>query len=255
MIYKYNQFKTEALTIKNSSELGDTWSPSKILVRDKDKQLTGEKYLDLKLGQKVIDLFSKYNLSIDVIEGDYLKTQRLILWNEKKFKEYRVSVSKKGTFEEYIEWEYSIDYNEYIADKTEVEIEELQEEYDDWGGFDRNENISWSVFLPPNTKGHKLTTSAMSDSSTYLKILSNGYEYILKGGMLDYTNALNEYMDGFKNYINKKEIKITNKNIEIVPDITRRIYKDSKVFYEFKELFDSYDINIDEFFSEWLKLM
>ena len=246
MLYKYNQFKIENLILKNSSEI-DSWEPSEII--EKDKIYSGTKKLDLKLGQKVIELFESNNLSIVVSHGDYLKKTGLILEHEEIFREYRVNISRTGTLEEYIDWEYG------SIENSEKKEDELQKEYDRWDGAVQSTKIEWSVFLPSGISNNALNASAMSDSSTYLRILNKGYESLLKGSILDYNNALNEYPEGFKNYLSKKDIKITNKNIEIVTDITSRLYRDSKVFYYFKELFDSHNINISNFFKEWLNLM
>jgi hypothetical protein len=246
MVHNYNNFKKESMIIKKSSEI-DSWSPSRILDKEKDKQLNGKKYLNLKLGEKVIDLFTSYNLSIEVEPGDYLKKMHLLLDIEKQFKEYRVIISYKRSLDEYIDYEYGGKENIDISD------DELQEEYKKWvdDGYDK---IEWSVFLPMNVSNSNLKASAMSDSTTYLLLISKTYKDMLKGYMLEYSNALSEYPVAFKKYLNNKNIKISNKNIELVTTIESRLYRDSKAFSYFKELLNDFDLDSSKFFKKWLKL-
>jgi hypothetical protein len=73
------------------------------LGKNKEKELTGKKDFDLKLGQKVKDLFDEYGLCIVVGPGNWIQKQKLLLDTEKIFKEYRVNIFKKESFEDYLE--------------------------------------------------------------------------------------------------------------------------------------------------------
>jgi len=93
---KYLKTNEELKTIK-FSEL-DNWDVTEILGKNKEKELTGKKDFDLKLGQKVKDLFEEYGLCIEVGPGKWLYKQGLLFETEKNFKEYRVNMFKKRIF-------------------------------------------------------------------------------------------------------------------------------------------------------------
>lgn len=238
----FEEKKKNLMKIVKSSELGNSWSVDNILNKDKEKHLTGTKKLDLDLGQKVIDLLAEYNLFISGVGSDDSCTKRFgLLEPEKKFKEYRVSLGIKQSYEDWYEYNYT--------GEEDITEEELQEKYEIYKPDDDNK-MNWSVFLPTSIKNHELERSAMADSTEYLKLLNDTYPNMFKSH-LEYYSAINE-SDNFKKFINKKGIKITNDNIEDVSTISYRLYKDSKVFGEFRE--EIGDNETENLISEWLVL-
>lgn len=216
----------------------ENWDPKQN--EDKEK-LTGKKKLNTNLGQKVIEFFEENLLFVSVGPGDWIKRQELLLPDEKKLKEYRVTIGRKNTYEEWLEW------NGY--DDSPEKEKEWEEETPD---FEDRDCPEWSVFLPVGTKN--LEGAAMADSSTYLKLITDAYPKVVEYHIdTRHGGALGDDPDGFKKFINKKGVNITNDNVEIVNKINTRLYKDSKVFGEFREILGDYETK--EFMKEWLKLM
>ena len=225
------------------SELGDSWSVRDIMDKEHDPKIfTGKKKLDTKLGQKVIDLLAEYNLYIvGAGKKNYLTDSGLVLPPEKKFKEYRITIERKYSIEEWLDYEGLEE--EYKEDSKKIKSQ--YETYISTSG--ERDEVSWSVFLPLNTT--EIEASAMADSTDYLRLISETYPDMFDN-VLDYGEAIQE-SDKFKKFINKKKIQITNDNIEIISKISDRLRKDSKVFPYIKELGVE---NIQELVSKWLKI-
>lgn len=235
----------EKFSTVKSSDI-ENWDPQQILNKEKNiKQYTGTKDLNLKLGLEVQNLFDEYGLHVDVGPGDWLKRQGIVLKSEEKFKEYRVHLSKILPWEDFLESE-GISEEEF-DELSEKEKEKLQDEYHS-SKIDHDSNMEFSVFLPLGTKN--LIEAALADASVYLKMLSKCLPEIFKCNTID--DSLRDETDGFKCFLNSKELKITNDNIEDVPMINYRIYKDSKFFVELEENLENDTMN---FINDWLKLI
>lgn len=234
-------FEESKFRTVNSSDM-ENWDPK---TPDNEKY-TGTKDLDIKLGNSVIELLKEYRLSPQVGAYDWLHRHGIVLEPEKKFKEYRVSLGTKQTFEDWLDWEHTGTDYENLSEEEQLELEN---EYDNVQPESDN-SLEFSVFLPPNTKN--LEASAFSDASQYLKLLSESMPEMFKE-YLDPRSVLSDNTDGFKAFINNKKIQITNKNIEIVNKIEYRLYKDSKFFGELREFLGDYDTR--ELITEWLKLI
>jgi len=217
----------------------DTWSP-KLL--NNEEKITGKKHFDLNIAQKVLDLFENYRLYVSVSPGDFCKRNDILLVPEKDFKEYRVYLQTKVSFDEFIDNEYG----ETPEDKTS---DELQNEYENYSLDDLKNEVNWSVFLPKNP--NNLELKAMYDSSIYLYTLSKSYSEVMTY-QLDRYEALERDGDAFKKFINKKQIKITNKNIEDVTSISYRLYKDSNAFDALKDYLEQ---DYNQFIKEWLEII
>jgi len=241
---KVNKFNEEIKTIKSSEMEG--WSGSKKIT------YSGSKKIDSQLGSKVLDLLHEYGLGVVSVEtGEWLKRSELLLPDEINFQEYRVQIGKKQDWKDFIDnYEDENDDIEY-DDLTEEEQEKIDDIYNNLPyEVDEHDEIEFSVFLPSNVQN--LEEAAMSDASTYLKLLKNsGLDSILKGHC-EY-QIFFDYPTEVSNFINGKRIIITNKNLEIIKTISYRLYKDSKVFTAFE-----YNIGESEtrnLITDWLKLI
>ena len=260
---KVNKFNEEIKTV-NLSDMED-WSVKNNIAREEmlkaadrlhdlsGKMIPSTKKLDLELGYKVIELLNKNGLGIVSIPiMGWLNKHGLILPDETKFQEYRVSIGKKMDWDDFLS-DYEIDNKIDYNDLSEDEQEKINDIYDELPyEADRHRiEIEFSFFLPPKTQ--YIEASAMSDASTYLKLLiDSGFEL--------YSRAFDEY-DVFYHepisttkFINGKNIIVTNKNLEIINTISYRLYKDGKAFDGFKEYLGS-EYNAKKFFNEWLKLI
>lgn len=235
-IKKFN----ETMKIKNFSDMGDSWS-----VKDK-KVYTGTKHLDLKLGSKVIELLEEYGLGImSVGTGKWINEQHLLLPDEVNFQEYRVNIGKRIEWKDFLENEGYEDYN----NMSEEEQAKIEEEYEKLK-IDSDPCIEFSVFLPNGITDKE--SAAMSDASTYLKLISDSELKEVMNGSADYHLFFDDVF-GVKKFLNFKKIEINNKNLEDLPTISHRLYKDSKAFYMFKELIG--DRESQGLFRNWLNLI
>lgn len=66
--------------------------------------------------------------------------------------------------------------------------------------------------------------------------------------------VLNDLPDEFKKFINNKGIKITNDNVEDVNTVNYRLYKDSKFFYNLKEVCDDHNIDYEDLITDLLNI-
>jgi len=236
------QFESKFKTVK-SSEL-DNWSVDQALNKDKDKHLTGKKDLSQELGSKVIELLAEYRLFPSVTSSDWLKQHRLVLESEKNFKEFRVELGEKQSFEEWCDWE-GIDYDG-MGEEEQLKVEK---DYDDIEPEERHGGLEFSIFLP---FGVKDLESAMSDASKYLYALSNSLPEVYNDDV-DSNGVLSNNPEGFKKFLSVKELKITNKNVEDVSMIEYRLYKDNKFFYNLEDAMGKHEML--ELIERWLKLI
>jgi hypothetical protein len=235
-VQKYTEMR---LTTKNFSDM-ENWSDKQTIVH------TGTKTLDIELGRKVLELLDEYGLGImGVGPGDWIKGQHLLFSDETNLKEYRVSIGKKMSWEDFIDNNYVDNYD----DASEEEQAEMEEEFKKLE-IDSDPCIEFSVFLPE--KISEIEAAAMSDASTYLKMLNDSDLEIVMNGSAG-TNMLFDDVFGVKKFLILKKIKITNDNLEDLPNISYRLYKDSKAFSMFEELLD--DREFENFFKEWLELL
>ena len=243
-IKTYEEQKKNFISTVNYSDL-NSWSVDDLKTPNKPI-LTGTKNLDINLGQRVIDFFEDNNLFIKVGSGDWCKKQELLLPDEENFKEYRVNVGTKRNFDDWFEYEYGSDADDRTDEELQKEYENVEVDYED-------SKPAWSVFLPVNVTN--IEAAAMSDSSIYLKIITDAFPDISRQYIDSRRGALYDEPKGFKKFINDKNVKITNQNIELVNTINYRLYKDSKVFGSFRdEIFDG-EWETKTFIEEWLKLI
>ena len=246
-INKFNEKTT--FNIVNSADM-ENWSSEKPMV------YSGKKNINYNVGNKVIELLTKYGLGITGVgPGEWLKKSNLLLADEINIKEYRVNIGKKQDWDDFIEDyenENDVEYDK-LSEEEQEKIDDIYANlpYDDVPRHGREE-IEFSVFLPNNVKN--INSAAMSDASTYLKLLiDSGFELYSRD--LDDSAVFHHEPISTKNFINGKKITINNNNLEDIVPISYRLYKDGKVFDAFREFLGDSESKAKEFFNEWLKLI
>lgn len=243
---KYLKKQEELNTIKFSDL--ENWD-----IRQKNDKLkfTGTKDFDLKLAKKTLELLNKFGFGILTIDAkDFLRRMEILLEPEKKLKEYRVSLSVKIPFNDYLENNEIEDFESL----SETEQEEIENKYEIDGFIDPDEKLIFSVFFPMSIKSHEYNLSALSDASKYLKLLNDSFPEIIKSGFIE-DDVLSDYTEGFKKFLNNKGLNITNNNIEDVPTINERIRKDTKFLAQLKDVCRDYNINYTNLMNEWIKIL
>lgn len=225
----------------------DTWGS-----REDTSHFTGTKDLDLKLGKEVYDMLNDHGLTVFCSKGVYLTRNKLLIADESTFVEYRVRFAK------IIPWDDFLDNNGIEEDEyDDLSVEEqtkLTDEYRGGENTDDDGDMEFSVFLPLNVKSKTETEIiylALSDASNYLKLLKNSIPEVIRG-YLNY-NVFMEYPEETTTFINNKGIKISNKNLPKVTNISTRLYKDSKFFGNIEYVFDKHFLN--DLVNDWLKLL
>ncbi len=209
---KLQTFEAKFKTV-NQADFGDSWNVGNMMNKHKDKKITGKKRLDLVLGGKVIELLTEYNLFVSVGDYQWLNKSNLVLESEKKFKEYRVELGTKTSFDMWLDYEYTgVEFDDLSVDKQL----EYEAEYDRVEP-DSNTDIEFSVFLPVGV--NELKKSAMCEASNYLYTLSKTLPEVYNG-YLESSGVLGDNPDGFKKFLKYKELTITNNNVE---DVTNGI--------------------------------
>jgi len=237
-IEKFN----EKLKMTNFSDM-ENWSGKKEIT------YTGNKKIDYELGSKVIDLLEEYNIGIITIgPGKWLHGQKLLLPDERNFQEYRVQLGKKQDWDDFLndyENDNEVDYNK-LNEKEKEKINNVYNElpYEEY----HNASIEFSIFLPNNITD--INEAAMSDASTYLKLL-NDSGFNLFSDFNEYDVFYYETIPT-KNFINGKNIVITNNNLESINTISYRLHKDGKIFSLFEEFVGK---EVKELFKYWINLI
>ena len=141
--------------------------------------------------------------------------------------------------------------------KTEEEVKD--DNGDEWKDYkneintiiDVDEKLEFSIFLPKNTK--VTNDIAFQKASEYLKMLNQTIPAVYEDSLDKYNSAVDEYIYDFKKFLNYNKIIITNDNIEILKDMSYRLYVDDK----FVNYLSSYlgEDETQEFFKEWLNVI
>ena len=98
----------------------------------------------------------------------------------------------------------------------------------------------------------ELKLAGIEQGSEYLKKLSISIPEVYKNNISDYHDAFTEYVDNTKKFINVNEIQINNNNIELLPRISFRLYKDAKFCYYLRDLMGN---DYERFIKDWIKLI
>lgn len=242
---KIRRFNESKMDVVNSKDMKN-WDPKQFYKQAK----TGSKNIDENLGKKVELLLEKYDLVAKIggkstYRKNYINTQDLCFPDETNLNEHRICLYSMISFEDWC------DNNGYdIDDMSEDEIDDLEEKYSkELPVDDYEDNYEFSVFLPENV--NDVVYAGLFDASMYLKFLNNSVTDAIKG-MLEYHTVYNEQSDELKDALDIKNISITNKNIEILPRISYRFYKDSKFFYD---IYNGLGKDYLQLFRDWLNLI
>lgn len=251
--YEDKKKESKLKTVK-FSEIGDSWRPEDIIGKEeREAKFTGKKNFDLNKGQKVKDMLLKYRIGIiSVGPGDWLHRQQIVLKPEEVFKEYRVELGIVPTFETFIE--NNDMFIEDYENMSEEEQLEWTEKYENEAKPEESgyRTFEFSVFFPLNLSQDK-ELCALCDATNYLKLLNEVVPNDVKNGNIE-DDCLRNETKGFKKFLNVKEIDISNDNIEDIPNINYRIYKDTKFLGYLKDVCEENSINYNKLINDWLKL-
>jgi len=213
----------------------------------------GIKTINYELGAKVIELLAEYNLGIMSIDDeDWCKSYGVLMPGEQNYKEYRVNIGRIPPWEDFWDeycYENDTDLDGYddLPDDEQEKIKEifLKQKPKEFSNY----QIVFSVFLPK--KVDNLKEAAMADASSYLRLLYESNLTTVTNGGSEYS-VFDGNADEVIDFINRKHIIITNKNLKDVRTISYRLYKDSKAF-------SAFELNMGgefkQFFNEWEKLL
>jgi len=237
----------EEIKTISSSELGGNWSAKH---HNDKREYTATKKLNSNIGDKMIKVFNDYGFFVKGVgPGDFLKTQGILLGSEKKLREYRVELGLNDTWENFLE-SNGLDQKEF-DELSEKEQQELDNDFNEQGDI-ADASMEFSVFLP---NGIKDESSAFADAFEYLKLVEKSIpQMYINPTLSDSDGVLNDYENEFKKFINNKKINITNDNIEVVVTVNYRLYKDSKFFYELKEVCEKHDIDYKDLINDLLNI-
>lgn len=242
--------KFEDIKIVNSSDLGDSWSPRDLL--DKNQKPHIEIDIDSKRASNVEALLEYYDIKMSISgKRNYLTERDLLFNSEKDYVEYRVILNKILTLDDYIENETNCTMQEFEEsdDYTDEEKEEIIKGYDNIEYKD--DDVQFSVFIPVNiTNLHQKNQLALIQATNYLIMLNEHIPETFKG--IDYMEAISDYGKEFGKILTKKEIEITNQNLDIASKMSYRIYKDSKFFSALKDVIGGR--TMEKLIQDWIKL-
>lgn len=227
-IKKFEDFKTV-----HSKDL-DTWS---VEVNDKNKgKIRQSMNVDMNLVNRVTEILDNYGLKINLSSGnhrfEYLNKQGLLLPKEKQLCEYRFQFYK-----EIDDW----DDEQFREDEGLTEDDRYRE----------LDSCEFSVFLPVKQKD--LENMGVVEASNYLKMLDDTIKEVYTMNIGEYYDALTNYRSNFKKFINFNNIKINNDNFDIVVDLSHRLYRDGKFFFNLQgELGER---TYEKFIHDWLNVI
>jgi len=235
-IKKFNDIKqtNEDMKFVNKKDM-DNWS-----VTHNQVKKIGKKSFNMELAKNVHDYLLSQNIDIEVGRGHFLTDKNgkeyMTFLEEKDLYEYRVKLLFRQDIDDF-EYDYKeendIDDNKVLKGE---EREKMLVAYENSPFIDIDEGMEFSVFLPSQvgTAEVDLKLYAISDAMEYFHIYYNSFYYNDNMDSLSHVDdSIVNNVEGYKKYINQRGFKISNQNIEIVPEISYRIYKDSKFFANF----------------------
>jgi len=161
-----------------------------------------------------------------------------------------VEIGVIPSFENYLENNEVEDYE----NMSEEEQLEWTEKYENEAKPEESgyRTFEFSVFFPLNLSQNK-ELCALCDATNYLKLLNEVLPKCVKDGNIE-DDCLKDETKGFKTFLNSKGINISNSNIEDIPSINYRIYKDTKFLGYLKDVCEENSINYSKLINDWLKL-
>lgn len=206
----------------------------------------GKKDFNINEAELILEFINKLGIGVDVSSGNYLANNYLLLVDEGNFEEWRVELTIKPDYDEFV-YDYLIENELEEKELTDKQREVMDSEYNklEWIGID--DGVEFSVFLPVevgNKDKDTIRLCAIADGFEYFKIL---YKSFCKKGNIrelinDNGNSLRWETDKLKEYLKLRNIKITNDNLEVAVTADTRIYKDGKFISNFEDLKESKEI-------------
>lgn len=209
--------------------------------------------------KKTRELFRKYGLDVHSFEVRSFLSPNYLFPQEEKFKEVRVHLGaicdedwlrdqyEVITVEEYknrFSHEHLKDFKKDLKKAEEKNIREI------------SESLTFSVFIKKEDFNH-LSIKKEEDilfvyeSAFYymqfLKYVPKVYEAIYDDDVFP------SDIESFVEILNCQGIEVTNDNLEVIPKVSYRLYKDSKFFYELSEFLG--DRVKEKFINEFLDLI
>lgn len=203
-------------------------------------------------GKKVRKLFKKYGLDIYRFEErDFLSPHHLFPY-EKKCKEVRVHLGSICTLE-WLEDLYGLKSLEEYDKENEnckfLDPKKRREEFiKDLNCTEKklvreiDESLTFSIFIKFDENGDDRHLSikkekdilyAFESAYFYMSFLMSCAPKVYGKGYGD--DIFLDDIESFKEILEFSDIQINNTNIEIIPEISYRIYKDHKFFYELSD--------------------
>ena len=206
----------------------------------------GKKDFNINEAELILEFINKLGIGVDVSSGNYLANNYLLLVDEGTFEEWRVELTIKPDYDEFV-YDYLIENELEEEELTDKQREVMDSEYNKLEWIDIDDGVEFSVFLPVEVGSKDEDTirlCAIADGFEYFKIL---YKSFCKKGYIrelinDNGNSLRWETDKLKEYLKLRNIKITNDNLEVAVTADTRIYKDGKFFSNFGDLEKSKEI-------------
>ena len=206
----------------------------------------GKKDFNLSEAEQILEFINKLGIGVGVSSGNYLANNYLLLVDEGNFEEWRVELTIKPDYDEFV-YDYLIENELEEEELTDKQREVMDSEYNKLEWIDIDNGVRFSVFLPVEIGSKDEDTirlCAIADGFEYFKIL---YKSFCKKGYIrelinDNGNSLRRETDKLKEYLKLRNIKITNDNLEVAVTADTRIYKDGKFFSNFEDLKESKEI-------------
>jgi hypothetical protein len=235
--------KESGLEITKWSEM-DGWSKPEIYDE------LGENLPDeLKVSvTKVLDALYENGLTIlSINKGEFFKSRGSsnretygTFQSEKELAEYRVTLGRvvttdrvldnwgATTVEEFDKGDYADNEGyreEFLSDLKDVgKVEEIHDN-----------SLEFSVFAPHAKMGPELKSLIIVNALKYLSMLILNAKESVIFGKLNYHDMLFYEMDDTKNIFKAMDEKVSVDNMEVIPDICYRLYKDNKFFRELSD--------------------
>lgn len=205
-----------------------------------------KKDFNLNEAEQILEFINKLGIGVNVSSGNYIANNRLLLVDEGNFEEWRVNLTIKPDYDEFV-YDYLIENELEEEELTDKQKEVMDSEYNKLEWIDIDNGVEFSVFLPVEVGSKDEDTiklCAIADGFEYFKILYKSF--CEKGNIRELINNSGEVLrhetDKLKEYLKLRNIKITNDNLEVVVTVDTRIYKDGKFFSNFEDLEESREI-------------
>ena len=137
------KFEDKKMDLVNYKDLRN-WD----IKRTKEKNTKiGKKDFNLRDAELILEFINKLGIGVDVSSGNYITNNRLLLVDEGDFEEWRVELTIKPDYDEFV-YDYLIENELEEEELTDKQKEVMDSEYNklEWNTID--DGVEFSVFLP-----------------------------------------------------------------------------------------------------------